>query len=86
MVIDGSVVSQNVCFVSSIVPIERMHECIVLLYKGKGDKWECTSFRGMSLLSVTGKVYDEELTNQRGYKGNICDDQGGFRRQRRCMD
>ena len=30
---------------------------MVPLYKSKGDKYECASFRDISLLSVVGKVY-----------------------------
>ena len=29
----------------------------MLLYKGKGDKCECSNSRGISLLSVVGKIY-----------------------------
>ena len=30
--------------------------CIVPLYKGKGDKCECSNSRGISLLSVVSKL------------------------------
>ena len=30
--------------------------CIVPLYKGKGDHLECANYRGISLISVIGKV------------------------------
>ena len=30
---------------------------IVLLYKGTGERTECSSYRGISLLSVVGKIY-----------------------------
>ena len=42
----------NLCFVSGVVPKEWCEACIVPLYKGKGDKYECGSYRGISLLSV----------------------------------
>ena len=29
----------------------------MFLYKGKGDKCECTNSRGISLLSVVGKLH-----------------------------
>ena len=35
--------------------------CIVPLYKGKGDPLECRNSRGISLLSVPGKVYGKIL-------------------------
>ena len=30
---------------------------IVPLYKGKGERSECKNYRGISLLSVVGKIY-----------------------------
>ena len=30
---------------------------IVQLYKGKGYRTECSNYRGISLLSVVGKIY-----------------------------
>ena len=35
--------------------------CIVPLYKGKGDKCECRNSKGISLLSVVGKLYGTVL-------------------------
>ena len=57
MVTDGLVILLNICFASSIVPVDWVSACVVPLYKGKGDKWDCSSCRGISLLSVVGKVY-----------------------------
>ena len=37
---------------------------MVPLYKGKGDVHECSNFRGISLLSVVGKVYGRILVNR----------------------
>ncbi len=37
---------------------------IVPLYKGKGSRSECSSNRGISLLSVPGKVYGR-ISNER---------------------
>jgi len=47
----------NICFMSSLVPIDWASACVIPLYKRKGNKYECNSFRGTSLLSVIGKVY-----------------------------
>ena len=47
----------NVCMSSGRVPSEWKIGCIVPLYKGKGDPLECKNNRGISLLSVPGKVY-----------------------------
>ena len=46
----------NICFMLSIVPVNRVIACMVPLYKGKGGVHECSNFRGISLLSVVGKV------------------------------
>ncbi len=45
----------NVCFLSSMVSIDWTTACVVPLYIGKGDKYGCASFRGISLLSVVSK-------------------------------
>ena len=45
----------NVSFDTEVVPMVWRGACIVPLYKGKGEKWECSTSRGISLLSVLGK-------------------------------
>ena len=35
--------------------------CIVTLYKEKGDKCECSNSRGISLLSIVGKLIGRVL-------------------------
>ena len=47
----------NICFMLSIVPVDWVIACMVPLCKGKGDVHDCSNFRGISLLSVVGKVY-----------------------------
>ena len=37
----------NRCIESGIVPEEWKAACIVLIYKGKGDKRECANYRGI---------------------------------------
>ena len=34
---------------------------IVLVYKGKVERTECKNYRGISLLSVVGKIYAGDL-------------------------
>ena len=46
----------NICFMLSIVPVDWVIACMVPLYKDKGDVHECSNFKGISLLSVVGKV------------------------------
>ena len=49
---------------------------------------ECSNFRGISLLSVVGKVYGRILINRIRDKTEnvIAEVQGGFRRGRGCTD
>ena len=54
----------NICFMLSIVPVDWVIACMVPLCKCKGDVHECSNFRGISLLSVVGKVYDKILINR----------------------
>ncbi len=50
------------------------------LYKAKGKREECSSYRGISLLSVPGKIYGRIL-NERMMKitdKSVGDEQGRF--------
>ena len=51
----------NLSFDKGVVPMDLRGACIVLLYKGKGDKCECSNSRGISLLSVLGKLFGRVL-------------------------
>ncbi len=58
------------------------------LYKGKSNREECNNYRGISLLSVPGKIYGRIL-NERLMKitnKSVGDEQGGFRKGRGCVD
>lgn len=57
MDIGGLVILLNIYFVSRIVPVHWDIACVISLYKGKGNKCDCSTFRCISLLSVAGKVY-----------------------------
>ena len=46
-----------VTFDMGVVPMAWHDVCIVPMYKGNGDKCECSNLRGTSLLSVVGKLY-----------------------------
>ena len=61
---------------------------MVPLYKGKGDVYECSNFRGISLLSVIGKVYGRILSIRirDKTKNVIVEVESGFRRGRECTD
>ena len=78
----------NICFMLSIVSVDWVIACMVPLYKGKGDMYECGNFRGISPLSVVGKVYGRVLINRIRDKTEnvIAEVQGDFRRGRGCTD
>ena len=71
-----------------MVPVDWVIACMVPLYKGKGDVHECSNFRGISLLSVVGKVDGKILTNRiRDKTENVTVEvQSGFRRGRGYTD
>jgi len=70
------------------VPEDWKNAVIVPLYKGKGERSECKNYRGISLLSVVGKVYARVLMERvrRITEGLMDDEQGGFRKGRGCVD
>ena len=47
----------NMAFKSGVVPEDWKSTVIVPLYKDKGKRTECKNYRGISLLSMVGKVY-----------------------------
>ena len=77
----------NIAFESGGVP-EDWKSVNVPLYKGKGERIECKNYRGISLLSVAGKIYVGILVDRVcGVIGGLIDDeQGGFRVGRGCVD
>ena len=62
--------------------------CTVPLYKGKGDKCECSNSRGISLLSVVVKLYGRVLIKRvrAGTECAIGEEQCGLMQGRGCMD
>lgn len=75
-------------FEKGVVPEDWKKAVIVPLYKGKGAKGDCKNYRGISLLSIVGKVYGMILVDRmrRITDGMIGDEQGGFRAGRGCVD
>jgi hypothetical protein len=75
-------------FLEGIVPRDWRRAVIVPLYKGKGEKGNCRNYRGISLLSVVGKVYAGILVERvrRVTEGLIGEEQGAFRSGRGCVD
>ena len=73
-------------FESCVVPDDGRSAVIVPLYKGKRN--ECKNYRGISLLSVFGKLYARILVDRvcRLTGGLIEDEQGTFRVGRGCVN
>ena len=49
------------CWAEGEVPQDMRDTKIVTLYKNKGERSDCNNYRGISLLSIVGKVYARVL-------------------------
>lgn len=78
----------NMCWTSGRVPVDWCKAVIVPLYKGKGSQQDCKSYRGISLLSIVGKLYAKVLITRvmDETEEKIWDVQAGFRRGMGCVD
>ena len=77
------------CWDKSRLPQELKDAQIVHLYKGKGDKSVCDNHRGISLLSIAGKVLAKVLLarlNEHILDSIIPESQCGFRPNRGTAD
>ncbi len=70
------------------MPADWTKAIIVPVYKGKGKRRECGSYRGISLLSIPGKVYGKVIIErvQQLTEEKISEEQGGFSKERGCVD
>ena len=72
------------CWASKSVPQDFKNAKITTLYKNKGERGDCNNYRGISLLSVTGKVLARVLLRrlqqlaEQVYPESLC----GFRARR----
>ena len=68
-------------------PHEWREAIIVPIYK-KGSRDECGNYRGISLLSVVGKIYARVVCDRLRLLTDavLMDEQGGFRVRRGCVD
>ncbi|KAI5644400.1 reverse transcriptase (RNA-dependent DNA polymerase) domain-containing protein [Phthorimaea operculella] len=90
---EGVVASQlyllfNLCWKSGRVPSDWCKAVIVPLYKGKGSQLDCKNYRGISLLSVVGKLYAKVLIERvvKETDEKVWDAQAGFRKGMGCTD
>ena len=76
------------CWLSRTVPQEFRDAKITTLYKNKGDRGDCNNYRGISLLSVTGKVFARILLRRLQQVADLVypESQCGFRTQRSTTD
>lgn len=72
---------------SKQVPQDWKNSVVIPIFK-KRDKTECTNYRGISLLSVPGKILSRILYNCMSVLGDIFlrDGQCGFRKKRSTID
>ena len=60
------------------------------IFKGSGDKYNPMSYRGITLLSVLGKIFasvlNQRLTKWIEERGILVEEQAGFRRDRSVVD
>ena len=69
----------NMALESGDVSEDWRFAVIVTLYKGKRERKKCSNYRGISLLSVVGKIYVGILVDRvhKMTNGLIDDEQGG---------
>ena len=69
------------------IPHEWREAIIVPIYK-KGSRAECGNYRGISLLSVVGKIYARVVCDRLRLLTDavLMGEQGGFRVRRGCVD
>ena len=76
------------CWQEGSVPQEMRDAKIITLFKNKGERSECNNYRGISLLSVSGKVFAKVILirlqklSERVYPESQC----GFRAGRSTID
>ena len=77
----------NLVWRVGVAPNDWRKALIIPIYK-KGGRLECSNYRGISLLSVIGKMYARVLNDRIKLmtEGKVMDEQGGFRAGRSCND
>jgi len=73
---------------SGAAPLDWKRAVLVALYKGKGDVRACDNYRGISLLSIPGKVYAAVLWARVAafLDSHLLEAQRGFRKGRGLLD
>ncbi len=70
------------------VPRDWTKAIIISVYKGKCSRNECGNYKGISLLSIVGKVYGKIVIErmQKIIEDGVSEEQGGFRKGWGCVD
>jgi len=73
----------NKCWLSQSVPQGFKDEKITTLYKNKGERGDCNNYCGISLLSITGKMFVKILLKRLQQVADTIypESQCGFRAQ-----
>ena len=76
------------CWIEGSVPQDMRDAKIVTLYKNKGARSDCNNYRGISLLSIVGKLFAKVLLSrlQRLAERVYPESQCGFRAERSTVD
>jgi hypothetical protein len=92
----GKVVERRLCEMIGLVwkeetvPGEWREGLVMPIYKGEGDEEDYEKYRGITLLSVAGKVLEgimkERLERWAEREGKVAEEQGGFRKGRGCPE
>ncbi|KAK4471060.1 hypothetical protein MN116_000571 [Schistosoma mekongi] len=69
------------------VPADWKEGCLIKIPK-KGDLSKCDNYRGITLLSIPGKIFNRVLLNRMkdSVETQLRDQQAGFRKDRSCTD
>ena len=79
---------ERVCMKEGRVSEDSHDVCVFPIYKGKGGMSEGKNYRGISMLSIPGKVFGRvEIERiQKATEWGMGEEQCGFRRGRGCVD
>ena len=71
-----------------IAPMEWRQSILIPIWKRKGDRRECSQYRGISLLSQSSKVFARILEKRIRYivEPQLSENQFGFRKNKGCSD